>query len=93
MTHGFPLKSSPLFTSSKEFLIENRMGGGFMQDAGALYRYLQSGKIVDLASDFHFLLFTRSMSILNDNVRRVGFCVSGRERLGLIDRAGSWSTN
>ncbi|KAG0341916.1 nuclear protein localization protein 4 [Podila horticola] len=67
VTHGFPLKSSPLFTSSKEFLIENRMGGGFMQDAGALYRYLQSGKIVDLASDFHFLLFTRSMSILNDN--------------------------
>ncbi|KAG0038346.1 nuclear protein localization protein 4 [Podila clonocystis] len=67
VTHGFPLKSSPLFTSSKEFLIENRVGGGFMQDAGALYRYLQSGKIVDLASDFHFLLFTRSMSILNDN--------------------------
>ncbi|KAG0095092.1 nuclear protein localization protein 4 [Podila epicladia] len=67
VTHGFPLKSSPLFTSSKEFLIENRVGGGFTQDAGALYRYLQSGKIVDLASDFHFLLFTRSMSILNDN--------------------------
>lgn len=68
MTHGFPVKSAPLFTSSKEFLIENRAGGG-SQDAGALHRYLQSGKLVDLASDFHFLLFTRSMGILNDNVR------------------------
>ncbi|KFH63310.1 hypothetical protein MVEG_10720 [Podila verticillata NRRL 6337] len=67
VTHGFPVKSAPLFTSSKDFLIENRVGGGFSQDAGALHRYLQSGKLVDLASDFHFLLFTRSMGILSDN--------------------------
>ncbi|KAG0043800.1 nuclear protein localization protein 4 [Gryganskiella cystojenkinii] len=65
-THGFPVKAAPMFTSSKDFAIENRTGQ-FTQDAGALHRYLESGKLVDLASNFHFLLFTRSMGILNDN--------------------------
>ncbi|ORZ22676.1 nuclear protein localization protein 4 [Lobosporangium transversale] len=65
VTHGFPVKSSPMFTSPKDFPIENRVGV-FTQDAGALHRYLQSGNLVDLASNFHFLLFTRSMGILND---------------------------
>ncbi|KAI1315873.1 nuclear protein localization protein 4 [Mortierella claussenii] len=65
VTHGFPVKASPMFTSTKEFPIENRVGA-FVQDAGSLYRYIESGKLVDVASNFHFLLFTRSMGILND---------------------------
>ncbi|KAF9960987.1 nuclear protein localization protein 4 [Mortierella alpina] len=64
-THGFPVKAAPMFTSTKDFPVENRMGT-FTQDAGSLHRYLESGKLVDLASNFHFLLFTRSMGILND---------------------------
>ncbi|KAF9278649.1 nuclear protein localization protein 4 [Mortierella alpina] len=64
-THGFPVKAAPMFTSTKDFPVENRMGA-FTQDAGSLHRYLESGKLVDLASNFHFLLFTRSMGILND---------------------------
>lgn len=59
-----------MFSSSNSFAIENRVGQ-FAQDAGKLHRHLQSGKLVDLASDFHFLLFVRSMGILNDNVRIV----------------------
>ncbi|KAG0314423.1 nuclear protein localization protein 4 [Dissophora globulifera] len=66
VTHGFPVKSSPLFNSPKNFTIENRTGAS-VQDAATLHRYLESGKLVELASDFHFLLFARSMGILNDN--------------------------
>ncbi|KAF9281132.1 nuclear protein localization protein 4 [Linnemannia elongata] len=65
-THGFPVKATPMFSSSNRFVIENRVGQ-FAQDAGKLHRHLQSGKLVDLASDFHFLLFVRSMGVLNDN--------------------------
>ncbi|KAF8984624.1 nuclear protein localization protein 4 [Entomortierella lignicola] len=65
-THGFPVKPAPMFTSSKDFPIENR-GVLFSQDAAALYRYIQSGDLVDIASNYHFLLFTRSMGILNDS--------------------------
>ncbi|KAH7047983.1 NPL4 family-domain-containing protein [Linnemannia elongata] len=65
-THGFPVKATPMFSSSNRFAIENRVGQ-FAQDAGKLHRHLQSGKLVDLASDFHFLLFVRSMGVLNDN--------------------------
>ncbi|GJJ70365.1 nuclear protein localization protein 4 homolog [Entomortierella parvispora] len=64
-THGFPVNASPMFTSTKDFPVENRVGA-FSQDAGALHRYLESGKLVDVASNFHFLLFARSMGILND---------------------------
>jgi len=56
-----------MFTSAKDFAVENRVGA-FTQDAGALHRYLESGKLMDVASNFHFLLFTRSMGILNDAV-------------------------
>ncbi|KAF9583256.1 nuclear protein localization protein 4 [Lunasporangiospora selenospora] len=66
VTHGFPLKAAPLFTSPKSFPIENRTGA-LTQDAGTLHKYLDSGRLVDLASDFHFLLYVRSMGILNDN--------------------------
>ncbi|KAF8940615.1 NPL4 family-domain-containing protein [Dissophora ornata] len=66
VTHGFPVKASPMFKSLKDFPIENRVGA-LVQDAGSLYRYIESGKLVDLASDFHFLMFVRSMGILNDN--------------------------
>ncbi|KAF9171218.1 nuclear protein localization protein 4 [Mortierella sp. AD010] len=65
VTHGFPVNPAPMFTSSKDFPIENR-GAIFSQDAGALYRYIESGNLVDIASNYHFLLFTRSMGILND---------------------------
>ncbi|KAF9931704.1 nuclear protein localization protein 4 [Mortierella alpina] len=65
VTHGFPVKAAPMFTSTKDFPVENRVGA-FTQDAGSLHRYIESGKLVDLASNFHFLLFTRSMGILND---------------------------
>ncbi|KAF9950028.1 nuclear protein localization protein 4, partial [Modicella reniformis] len=64
-THGFPVKPSPMFNSPKDFPIENR-DGAFKQNAESLYRYLESGKLVELASSFHFLLFIRSMGILND---------------------------
>ncbi|KAF9998345.1 nuclear protein localization protein 4 [Entomortierella chlamydospora] len=65
VTHGFPVNPAPMFTSSKDFPIENG-GAIFSQDAGALYRYIESGNLVDIASNYHFLLFTRSMGILND---------------------------
>ncbi|KAF9422295.1 nuclear protein localization protein 4 [Podila epigama] len=95
VTHGFPLKSAPLFTSTKEFPIENRVGA-FAQDAGALHRYLQSGKLVDLASDFHFLLFTRSMGILNDNdemtlLVRVAL-LHKEEDAALLEKSRGWQT-
>ncbi|KAF9109893.1 nuclear protein localization protein 4 [Mortierella sp. AM989] len=64
-THGFPVKPAPMFTSSKDFPIENR-GTLSQQDAGALHRYIESGNLVDIASNYHFLLFARSMGILND---------------------------
>ncbi|KAK3828975.1 MAG: NPL4 family-domain-containing protein [Benniella sp.] len=65
VTHGFPVNPSPMFNSSKDFPIENR-DGAVIQSAESLHRYLESGKLADLASNFHFLLFMRSMGILND---------------------------
>ncbi|KAG0245885.1 nuclear protein localization protein 4 [Mortierella sp. GBA43] len=65
-THGFPVNPSPMFNSSKDFPIENR-DGAFIQNAESLYRYIESGKLADIASNFHFLMFVRSMGILNDD--------------------------
>ncbi|KAG0258505.1 nuclear protein localization protein 4 [Mortierella polycephala] len=65
-THGFPVNPAPMFTSTKDFPVENRMGA-LTQDATSLHRYIESGNLVDLASNFHFLLFARSMGILNDD--------------------------
>ncbi|KAF9160319.1 nuclear protein localization protein 4 [Actinomortierella ambigua] len=67
VTHGFPVLSQPLFSSSdRGFPIENRPGAPFIQDAGAVYRYIQGGDMKNFVSDFHFLLHVRSMGILND---------------------------
>ncbi|KAG0344812.1 nuclear protein localization protein 4 [Podila humilis] len=94
-THGFPLKSSSLFTSTKDFAIENRTGAQ-IQDAETLYRYLQSGRLVDIASDFHFLLFARSMGILNDNEEmtllvRVAL-LHKEEDAALLEQSPGWQT-
>ncbi|KAF9439013.1 nuclear protein localization protein 4 [Entomortierella beljakovae] len=94
-THGFPVNPAPMFTSSKDFTIENR-GALFSQDAGALYRYIQSGDLVDIASNFHFLLFTRSMGILNDAdemtlLVRVGLLKKDEDANKLVQTPG-WQT-
>ncbi|CAG8650560.1 15920_t:CDS:10, partial [Cetraspora pellucida] len=70
VTHGFPNNPVPLFTSPKNFPIENRPGIE-SQDLKTLYRHLgleSSGNVhVDCVSDFHLLTFVKGTGILDQN--------------------------
>ncbi|CAG8843699.1 32459_t:CDS:2, partial [Racocetra persica] len=70
VTHGFPNNPVPLFTSPKNFPIENRPGIE-SQDLKSLYRHLgleSSGNVhVDCVSDFHLLTFVKGTGILDQN--------------------------
>ncbi|KAF9362387.1 nuclear protein localization protein 4 [Mortierella sp. NVP85] len=95
VTHGFPVNPSPMFNSSKDFPIENR-DGAVIQSAESLHRYLESGKLADLASNFHFLLFTRSMGILNDvdemtQLVRIGI-LHNEEDVDKLTHTPGWQT-
>ncbi|KAI8998201.1 NPL4 family-domain-containing protein [Gaertneriomyces semiglobifer] len=63
VTHGFPQTPNPTFTSPTRFPIENR-GGIETQNPQALQRHLNSGRLTDVLSDFHALLYLIQMGVV-----------------------------
>ncbi|TPX57135.1 hypothetical protein PhCBS80983_g04022 [Powellomyces hirtus] len=64
VTHGFPQTPSPTFTSGTPFPIENRLGVE-SQDLGSLHRHIDTGKLTEALSEFHVLLYLRSLGIID----------------------------
>lgn len=63
MTHGFPSNPNPVFTSTRVFPVENRPAFGSV-DAGSLKTHLDSGDLLNMLSDFHFLVFLHDSHLI-----------------------------
>lgn len=64
LTHGFPVKSEPLFLNI-DFPIENREVIGEAQEPRDLQKQLKSSRDGRSMSDFHLLTFVKSLDVLS----------------------------
>ncbi|KAJ3217407.1 nuclear protein localization protein 4 [Dinochytrium kinnereticum] len=65
LSHGFPQEPKPLFAAGASFPVEHR-GGMDIQNMAAVKRCLSGANIGDALSDFHLLLYLRSVGILEE---------------------------
>lgn len=68
LSDSFPLEPKPMFSSSTNFVIENRDFMGDLQDLHKVYLYLNSDTTGtgSQLSDFHFLIYLRKTGILGN---------------------------
>ncbi|KAJ3190695.1 nuclear protein localization protein 4 [Irineochytrium annulatum] len=92
LSHGFPQTPKPAFTSTS-FPVENRVGEG--GGLPAFKQRLDSGKLVDVLSDFHLILFLRMSQILDEADFAVLASVARDRReedARKLEESGGWQT-